>query len=183
MRMRASEIFGLILIGAVSRLVPHIPNMTAIGAVALKGRARFGGRGLLIPLASMTLSDAMIGFYNWKLLLSVYTSFALVGLLGAFLQRTSIIRILTISCGGSSIFFLITNAAVWATSTWYPHTPQGLLACFIAGLPFFYPMLAGDIVFSLILFRFGSVPTLASSRRLRFLDIFSLGAAHGGSRF
>ena len=168
---RAAEIIGLIALGAVSRLVPHLPNMTAIGAVALKGRARFGGRGLLIPLASMALSDALIGFYNWKLLLSVYASFALVSLCGALLQRTSIVRILTISCGGSSIFFLITNAAVWATSTWYPYTPQGLLACFIAGLPFFYPMLAGDIIFSLILFRFGSVSTLASSRRLRPLNI------------
>jgi hypothetical protein len=154
MSRTAAEIISLILLGALSRLVPHLPNMTAIGAIALKSRAHFGSAGLLIPLSAMLLSDAAIGFYDWKLLLSVYASFALIGFLGVFLKRTSVPRVVAVASLGSILFFLITNTLVWAASLWYPHTAAGLLACLAAGLPFLYPMLAGDIVFSLALFRF-----------------------------
>ncbi|OGG72810.1 hypothetical protein A3A38_00660 [Candidatus Kaiserbacteria bacterium RIFCSPLOWO2_01_FULL_53_17] len=148
------EIAVLVGLGAASRLFPHLPNMTAIGAVALRARSRFGIPGLGIPIISMLASDLFIGFYNWRLLLTVYASFALIGMLGALIpQNTSIRRIGAVSVLGSTLFFLITNTAVWALSAWYPHTAQGLLMCYVAGLPFFYPMLAGDIVFSCMLFR------------------------------
>ncbi len=155
MRSRIIEAIGLILLGAASRLIPHQPNTTAIGAVALKSRARFGRIGVAIPLTSMLLTDALIGFYNWKLLLSVYASFAVISMLGAFLTRASAPRIIAFSSLGSLLFFFITNTVVWAASSWYPHDIFGLLACYAAGLPFLYPMLAGDILFSLALFKFG----------------------------
>src|SRR3989344_5062344 len=116
MRRAITEIIGLIALGAASRLVPHLPNMTAIGAVALKSRARFGYQGLLIPLTAMLLSDAIIGFYNWKLLLSVYASFALISFLGIFLKRATVHRVVATAASSSLIFFLITNSVVWATS-------------------------------------------------------------------
>lgn len=149
-----AEIAGLIALGVGSRFVPHLPNMTAIGAIALKSRARFGAAGLLIPLTSMVVSDAIIGFYDWRLLLSVYGSFALIGMLGVSLKRNRSTAVITaVATAGSLLFFLITNVAVWALSTWYPHTLSGLLACYIAGLPFLFTMLAGDLLCAVALFR------------------------------
>lgn len=157
MRVKLFKIVGLIALGVISRLIPHPPNMTAIGAIALKSREHFGIFGLVIPLTSMVLADAIIGFYDWKLLLSVYASFALFGMLGVILKTSRSIGTITGTAAiGSTLFFVITNTVVWALSSWYPHTAQGLLMCYMAGLPFFYPMLAGDVVSSLALFSLGT---------------------------
>jgi hypothetical protein len=53
---------------------------------------------------------------------------------------------------GASLFFLITNFAVWVGSGMYPMTASGLLTCYIAGIPFFHWQLAGVATYSLILF-------------------------------
>ncbi|MEK7509116.1 MAG: DUF6580 family putative transport protein [Patescibacteria group bacterium] len=169
------EIGGLIALGVMSRLLPHLPNMTAMSAIALKARTRFGPLGLAVPLVSMLLSDAVIGFYNWKLLLSVYASFAIVGMLGVFLKRSqSVVAIAMVATVGSIIFFLVTNAAVWALSSWYPHTPAGLLACYAAGLLFLFPMLCGDMLFSFVLFRSGH----AFSSARASIDAWKLTGGH-----
>ncbi len=153
--MRSLEILGLITLGILSRLIPHPPNLTAMSAVALRARTRFGLAGLLIPLLSMALSDAIIGFYNWKLLLSVYASFVLIGILGTFVPtRASVVRLGIVSAIGSTLFFLITNSFVWAISSWYSPDVAGLIACLIAGLPFYYAMLVGDFCAVVALNRF-----------------------------
>lgn len=165
MRIRIAEIIGLIALGAGSRLIPHLPNVTAMSAVALKSRARFGVAGLAIPLVSMAIADAVIGFYDWKLLASVYASFALIAMLGSLLpSSSSIYRIAVVSTVGSTLFFLITNTVVWALSAWYPHTIGGLLACLAAGLPFYRYMLVGDIVVGIAMYK---LPQVAVARALQ----------------
>ncbi|MEE7546471.1 hypothetical protein HF319_04960 [Xanthomonas sp. Kuri4-1] len=57
---------GLILLAALSRLLPHPPNFSPVEAIALFGGAHFASRrwALLVPLAGMALSDialALIG--------------------------------------------------------------------------------------------------------------------------
>lgn len=153
MRTSPFTIASLIALGVGSRLLPHPPNMTAINAIALKSRARFGVAGLLIPFVSMALSDLIIGFYDWRLLLSVYLSFALVGLFGRFLQSPTTSRVSVVSLIGSILFFLTTNAVVWATSAWYPPTLAGLASSYVAGVPFLLSMLVGDLVYTTGLFR------------------------------
>ncbi|MBI5456631.1 hypothetical protein HY969_02725 [Candidatus Kaiserbacteria bacterium] len=152
MQKKYIEIALLVFLAAGSRLVPHLPNMTAVGAVALKARARYGPMGLGIPVLGMLLSDIALGFYDLRLLTSVYASFALSGSLGVFLKNISLPRLALIPAIGSTIFFLSTNTAVWALSAWYPHTLSGLLACLVAGLPFYCYMLAGDTLFTSFVF-------------------------------
>jgi hypothetical protein len=43
-------------------------------------------------------------------------------------------------------FFLVTNGAVWLHGTMYPHTVEGLLACYGAGLAFYRD--AGNFLFN-----------------------------------
>lgn len=159
------EVIGLIVLGAGSRLIPHLPNVTAMSAVALKSRARFGIAGIAIPLVSMALADVVLGFYNWKLLASVYASFALIAILGSFLPNSSSVpRIVFVSAAGSTIFFLVTNTVVWALSSWYPHTIGGLLACLAAGLPFYRYMLVGDILTVVAMYK---LPQVVAARALK----------------
>jgi hypothetical protein len=41
---------------------------------------------------------------------------------------------------------------MWLFSGFYPLTAAGLAACFVAAVPFFQNSLAGDLVFSALLF-------------------------------
>jgi len=166
MRAKTLEIAGLVALGVGSRLLPHPPNMTAIGAIALKSRERFGLKGLFIPLVSMAFADVIIGFYDWRLLLSVYASFALFGMLGAVLKRTrSGGTIMATAALGSTLFFLVTNTFVWALSSWYPHDIGGLLACLAAGLPFYGNMALGDILATLAIYKLPRALTASNLQR------------------
>ncbi len=165
MRAVLLEIAVLIFLSAASRLLPHLPNMTALSAVALKARTRFGLFGLFIPLATLVLTDLMLGLYSWKLMVSVYASFMLIGMLGTLLPKhtpASRIYLVSLNFLGATLFFLITNTVVWATSTWYPHTVPGLLTCLLAGLPFYGAMLLGDILFTYAFFRLPFVKPFVS---------------------
>jgi hypothetical protein len=53
---------------------------------------------------------------------------------------------------GALQFFLITNFGVWAFLNSYPRTAAGLVACYIAGIPFFWNTLAGDALYATLLF-------------------------------
>jgi hypothetical protein len=50
------------------------------------------------------------------------------------------------------IFFFTTNAATWQWGTMYPHDFSGLMAAYIAGLPFLQNQLMGDFLFTTALF-------------------------------
>src|SRR3989442_11340611 len=54
---RFAVLFGLVLVAAASRLVPHPPNLTPIAAMALFGGAYFPDKraAFLVPLAAMFL--------------------------------------------------------------------------------------------------------------------------------
>jgi len=55
-----------ILLAATLRLVPHPPNFTPIGAMALFSGAYLGRRGMAFaaPLGAMVLIDVVLGFYS-----------------------------------------------------------------------------------------------------------------------
>lgn len=47
----------------------------------------------------------------------------------------------------SIFFFLYTNFGWWLVSNMYPHTLDGLIQCYIMGLPFFKNNLIGNLIF------------------------------------
>ncbi len=146
--------FLLIVLGIITRLLPHPPNLTAIAAVALYSGYYLKNRkiGFLFPLLIMLLTDIKIGFYQWQLMLSVYLSFVIITVLGIFLEKKNWLFALPGSMIGSIIFFLITNWAVWQFTPWYPHNLAGLFACYLAGLPFLKNQFLGDIFYTAPLF-------------------------------
>src|SRR6267378_3322359 len=93
-RPRLVALISIILAAALSRLIPHPPNMTSVTAVALFAGAYFSDRRLafLVPLTALFLSDSVLGFYGHMEI--VYLSFALIVCIGLWLGRDrSVLRI------------------------------------------------------------------------------------------
>jgi len=143
----------MILAAAASRLIPHAPNVASITAVALFGGAYLTNKrlALIVPLAALFLSDLVLGFYSHMEV--VYGSFLLVVCLGFLLQRNrSALRIASTALASSVLFYVVTNFGVWAFESLYPKTAAGLLACYVAAIPFFQNTLVGDALYVAVLF-------------------------------
>ena len=58
-------IIALILLASFSRIIPHAPNFTPIGAIALFGGAYFNNKhqAFIIPILSLWISDLVINNY------------------------------------------------------------------------------------------------------------------------
>jgi hypothetical protein len=144
---------ALLVLAAALRIAPHPWNFTPVGAMALFSGALLKDRrlALLFPLLTLFLGDIFIGFH--KLIPIVYASFLINVAIGLWLrERRTISRISLATLAGAIQFFLITNFAVWQFLSGYPHTASGLVACYAAGIPFFWNTLAGDAVYAALLF-------------------------------
>ena len=138
---------------ALTRLIPHYPNFTAVGALALFGGTHFNKKweAFAVPFAAMFITDLIIGFHPG--MYAVYASFALIVLVGFSLRKNrSIVSVGLASVFASVSFFVITNFAYWASGVFYPRTGAGLAACFTAALPFFHYNMLGDLFFVSLLF-------------------------------
>src|SRR5438132_1038513 len=135
----------MILAAAASRLIPHPPNVASVTAVALFGGAYLSDRRLafLVPMAALFISDLALGLYSHMEV--VYGSFALVVCIGLLLRRRRTpLAIGAAALASSVLFFVITNFGVWFLGSLYPRTAAGLLACYMAAIPFFQNTLLGD---------------------------------------
>lgn len=135
-------VLSFIVMAVVLRLIPHLPNVTPVTAMALFGGAYFSNRyaAMVLPLIVMILSDIFLGF-SW-ITFFVYASLITVSSIGLFYKKISFKTILM----GSLSFFIITNFGVWLLG--YPKTWTGLAECYTLALPFFRNSLIGDFVYS-----------------------------------
>ena len=161
MNKRSIVLAGVIAAAALARLMPHPPNVTPIAAMAIFGGACFTNRKIayLLPLAAMLLSDLVLGCTRDSPLLLltsqpvVYACFLVTTAFGQLVNdRRSVWEVGAATLAGSILFYVVTNYAVWASGTMYPHTGSGLAACYVAAIPFFRNSLLGDAVVTSILF-------------------------------
>ena len=143
-----------ILMGVLSRLMPHPPNFTPIMVIALFGGVYLSKKiALAVPLAAMIISDMFIGYYEVNLMIFVYGSFLLCVILGFWLKKHKKWNtILGSSIMGGILFFLITNFAVWAFTPWYAKTFSGILQCYLMALPFLKNSLMGNVFYAVLFF-------------------------------
>jgi hypothetical protein len=160
-------LLSALVLGAVaSRVAPHPPNFSPMAAVALFGAATFAERwpAVLVPLGSLLLSDLLLhltylvgwqpnwGFYSGQWV--VYACVLLTIGIGFLIRhRRSVATVALATLASSLAFYLITNF-VWAYGhgSMYPRTVRGLLLCYEMALPFFRNSLAGDALYSALLF-------------------------------
>lgn len=142
--------YFFIFAGAILRLLPHLPNFAPIAAMALFGGVYLNKKYAFgVPILALLISDYFIGFYNIWVMLSVYGSFFIIGLLGLWLRKhKTILNTGAITLSSSVIFFIVTNFVVWAAPpSMYSHNWQGLTQSYIMGLPFFRNTLLGDFFY------------------------------------
>jgi len=143
----------LVLLAAALRILPHPWNLTPIGAMALFSGSVFKERWLRFsfPVLALFAGDAVIGFH--KLMLVVYLSFLVSVAIGMWIgENRKVFRIAGGTLLGALQFFVVTNFAVWVAFTTYPKSFSGLIACYVAAVPFFWNTLAGDTFYAALLF-------------------------------
>jgi hypothetical protein len=152
-------IISALVIVSLARLLPHMPNFTPVGAIALFAGTYIANKRLafFIPLAILFVSDILLeifhgnGFYAYMPF--VYASFAIVVAIGFLLRgREQRQTIMVASLVSSLLFFFITNFGCWLMYDLYPKTGSGLVSCYVSAIPFFRGTVMGDLFYNLILF-------------------------------
>lgn len=142
----------MVAMAAATRFLPHPPNFTAIGGMALFGAATLNNKklALMVPVMAMLISDLFIpnGFD-----FAVYAAFIAIASLGLYIRnKKGVMPVIAGSLAASVIFFVISNFAVWVSQAMYAKNAIGLMTCFEAAIPFFPNTIAGDLFFSSLLF-------------------------------
>jgi hypothetical protein len=165
MTSRTAVLLSAMGLAALSRWLPHPPNVAPVTAMAVFAAARLAGwrLALLAPLAALFVSDlglealhhlglspvpGLYGGMGW-----VYAATACAALPGFLVRRTrSPVAVAAALLAGSCVFFLVSNFGVWTAGVLYPRDPGGLVLCYEAALPFFRNALLGDAVYGALLF-------------------------------
>jgi hypothetical protein len=151
----------------------NVWNFAPLNAIALFSGAYIIRKPIafLVPLLFVWIGDMMVSYFHYGRLVVFYDGFywqyltyILIVLLGSsiLLNRIKPLRVLSGGLLASVLFFLLTNFGSWLTFNMYPMTWQGLMACYVAGIPFFKQTLLSDLVY--IVFLFGSFEWLRRSR-------------------
>jgi hypothetical protein len=157
MNNRILTISALIFSAALLRLLPHAPNFSPIGAIALFGGAYLSRKAFayLVPLAAMLVSDIFLGFYGPEMLIT-YAVFVASIFIGTQLKKNITWYNVALGSVASSIaFFLITNCVFFYPQSLgpiYTHNFAGLINSYVAGWPFFQNTFLSDLVFNAALF-------------------------------
>ena len=140
----------IILVLALSRLIPHPPNFTPILGMAVFSGAVINKKiiAYIIPLIAMLLSDLFLGFHAGMPV--IYFSLAICVLIGTFIDsRITIFNSFLCISGGVIAFFLITNLAVWYGSGMYEFSISGLMKSYLMGLPFLQNTFISSLIYGM----------------------------------
>jgi uncharacterized protein DUF6580 len=150
--------YVFVLLAVAFRFLPHPMAFTPVGAALLFFGARGPRRWMWAPLALLAASDVVLTtmVYRYPFAWDHFVTWAwYAGMLWLgtnMRQNAGVLRILGSALTGSVSFFLLSNFAVWASWAMYPKTFAGLMACYDAGLPFFRRAVAGDVLFTSVMF-------------------------------
>ena len=141
--------YALVLIGVLSRYVvaSHVSwlNFTAVTGSLLYFGARRSWREMLGPVGLLMISDYCLTTYvyhyafHWQGYVTTWVWYLMAIILGQILlrERTTFVRGTVAALLGPTSFWVVSDFAVWAGSTMYPHTLGGLVTCFAAAIPFY----------------------------------------------
>ena len=153
------------------RFLPHPLAFTPVAASLLYFGARVPRKYVWIPVALFAASDVILTkmIYGYALPADTYISWAyylaIVLFGGVLMTNSKAWRVLGAALGASVFFFIISNFGVWAAWAMYPKTLGGLMAAYIAGVPFFRNDVAGDLVFTALFFGIGHMVHVMAGRR------------------
>ncbi len=154
---------------ALSRIIPHPPNFTPVIAMAvfMPYLTRNLSSAMVVPLLAMFVSDLYIGFH--ASMFWVYISILLATTLSHYTMsiKKTYVHLGSNALLSSTLFFVVTNFAVWMSGAMYPLTLDGLLLCYTMALPFFGNTIASAIFYVSLL---GVVSYSATNISRRYTD-------------
>ena len=138
-----------ILLLVLFRLIPHPPNFTPIIASSILAPFMLKSRiyGMLIPVTAMFISDIIIGFHAYQLV--IYLTLVSISLVTT--MNKSYPKLFLMAISGSVWFFIITNFAVWLSYDFYSKDIEGLLLCYTLAIPFFTNTIISTVLFTFLL--------------------------------
>lgn len=139
--------------------LPHAWHFTPVAASLLFFGAKGSRRQMWIPVALFAAADVVLTKFvygyalSWDMLVT-FAWYAAILWLGTNLrEKSGPVRVVGAALTSSVSFFLISNFAVWASwPQMYPHSLNGLMMSYAAGLPFFRGTVESDLFFSIAFF-------------------------------
>ena len=137
----------------ISRMISDIPNFTATIALIMFTSYLIRDKFLsvLVILVSQIISDLYIVIYSSMFF--VYGAYVFIALLSPIIMnKLSFKSVLISSLVTPTIFYIVSNFGVWITGSTYPLSLDGLIMCYVAGIPFFDETLLSTVVFSVTIY-------------------------------
>jgi hypothetical protein len=128
---------------------------------------------VLVPLAILAISDLVLPAYNnIPVMIATYAVMTAPVWLGRMLRErpsgwaAAAWRWAVCGIVPASLFFLVSNFAVWAFQSDYEKSLLGLARCYWYAVPFYRWMLAGDVFYIAILFSCWALACITWQSRL-----------------
>jgi hypothetical protein len=160
--------YVFVLFAVAARFMPHPLAFTPVAAALLYFGARGSRRQLWVPFALLAASDVILTRFVYSYQFSwdhfvTWAWYAAILWLGTGLrENTGWLRVGGAALASSVSFFVASNFAVWACWAMYPKTLAGLMTCYAAGLPFFRRGIAGDMLFTAVMFGLPAVAAVVA---------------------
>lgn len=164
--LKFGALIALIIVVALARLIPHMPNFSPMAATALFCAAHFDKlwKAILVTLFATFVSDVILNntiyssmnngftfFYDgfiWQ-----YIAYVVIALLGStFFTNINKTKVIGGSLATTLVFFIISNFGAWISLPFYSKDLTGLISSYAAGLPFLKNTLLSDLFYTSLLF-------------------------------
>jgi hypothetical protein len=150
----------LVAIGVAGRWGEPIWSFTPTAATAIFAGYYFSrvSIALLVPLAILSITDLALPAHNsLGVMVATYVVMTVPVWLGRMMAaapggKSSVWCWAVCGFVPATLFWVVSNFAVWAFQSDYAKTVAGLSECYWAAVPFFRWMLAGDLFYISILF-------------------------------
>ncbi len=144
----------LVVLAVLFRTVWHLgPNIEFVTSASFLAATYLGGFWVaVVPFLAMVISDKILT--NTNIYLFTWSAFVFIGLADYWLikkwgRRKIVLKQTGLGLVAGLFFYLYTNFGVWVLDNFgmYPKTIDGLLRCYLLGLPFLRFNLLGNLVF------------------------------------
>jgi hypothetical protein len=149
----------ILVLAVLTRFIPHVWNFSPVYGALLFGGANMKKRdSIWFPALTLGASDVVLTKLTYHLQLGwdelfQMAAFVSMAVIGWILNGRVSIRRLTFACLAAPIaFYLISDLGVWFGFNSYPHTWAGLVACYVAAIPFQGRIMASTALFAGLLF-------------------------------
>jgi hypothetical protein len=127
----------------------------------------------LVPIAILAISDLLLPAHNsLPVMLATYSVMTAPVALGRLLRTEQCVSKLAVTgrwvlCGllPATLFWLVSNFAVWGFQSDYERSLAGLIQCYGAAVPFYRWMLAGDVFYIGVLATCWTLAGISTERR------------------